>query len=92
MDLKDKSDKNKLEDISSIKLVKDIINQDKSNINFYTDEYEQNYKTEYKIVPEMNENIKKLDPMLILGVTGIIGLLIYLGYKYSVDSDDKIEM
>ncbi len=78
-------------EIKSIKLVDDVINNDKLINSYPTDYYEQNYKTEYKITPKMNESILKLDPMLIIGIIVLIGLFIYLGYKYSSDSDN-IEM
>ncbi len=78
-------------EINTIKLVEDVINNNLNNLN-QMDENEQNYKTEYKITPKMNESILKLDPMLIIGISILVGLFIYVGYKYSIDSDDKIEM
>ncbi len=78
-------------EMKTIKLVEDVINNNLNNLN-QMDENEQNYKTEYKITPKMNESVQKLDPMMIIGITVLIGLFIYVGYKYSSDSDDKIEM
>ena len=79
-------------EINTVKLVEDIINNDNINNLSSSNDYEQNYKTEYKITPKMNESIQKLDPMIIIGITVLIGLFIYVGYKYSTNEDDKIEM
>jgi len=79
-------------EINTVKLVDDIINNDNINNLTSPNDFEQNYKTEYKITPKMNESILKLDPMLIIGISILVGLFIYVGYKYSIDSDDKIEM
>ncbi len=79
-------------EINTVKLVEDIINDDNINNFNSSNDYEQNYKTEYKITPKMNESVHKLDPMMIIGITVLVGLFIYVGYKYSSDSDDKIEM
>jgi hypothetical protein len=81
-------------EMKTIKLVEDVINNNLNNFNNSNqmDDYEQNYKTEYKITPKMNESVQKLDPMMIIGISVLVGLFIYVGYKYSSDSDDKIEM
>ncbi len=78
-------------EMKTIKLVEDVINNNLNNLN-QMDDYEQNYKTEYKITPKMNESVQKLDPMMIIGISVLVGLFIYVGYKYSSNSDDKIEM
>lgn len=83
---------NSKNEINTVKLVEDIISDDNINNLNSPNDYEQNYKTEYKITPKINESIQKLDPMMIIGITVLIGLFIYVGYKYSTDSDDKIEM
>ncbi len=53
---------------------------------------EEKIKSEYKIVPSSNPNLYKLDPMLIILIGFIIGLLLFIGYKFSNNTDsDEIE-
>ena len=79
--------------IKSSNLINEIINN-KDHLPDYQphDLTELNYKTEYEIIPSMNESVYKLDPMLILGIVFLTSVLIYYGYKYSIDEDNQIEI
>ncbi len=82
-----KSNKNK-----SKNLIEEIINNKELLPNYQPhDLTELNYKTEYEITPSINEYVYKLDPMLILGIVFLTSILIYYGYKYSIDENNKNE-
>ena len=73
---------------NNIKIVEDVINEHEKQNNFIP-ESDSNYKTEYKITPSINEKIYKLDPMMIIGISFLIALMIYIGYKYSTDKNES---
>ena len=50
---------------------------------------EEKIKSEYKVVPTVNPNIYKLDPMIIILVIIVIGLLLFIGYKFSNNKTDS---
>ena len=86
------------EQIKKIKLTENIIEKENLNIEQKDLEMELNlshdhkFKSEYKITPKMNDHIYKLDPMIIIGIGLLIALLFYLGYKYSNQFNETIEL
>jgi len=69
----------------------------KINTNEYNDNtlsgvqkiIEEKIKSEYKVVPTVNPNIYKLDPMIIIMIIIVIGLLLFIGYKFSNNKTDS---